>query len=592
MTQDSPTKALTEAIIHALKALAVSATADRVVLEHPGELVHGDYATNVALAYAKELKMPPRALAEKIVAQLKGQTLAHVADITIAGPGFINFILKREFFTQQIHHIIKTGKKFGTNRTLKGKKIVIDYTNPNPFKVFHIGHLMANAIGEALSRIVEAHGAQVIRVNYQGDIGLHVAKAVWGMLKTEPEFPKDNAPLETMIRYIGDAYVAGSAAYEGEKGDDAENGDGVEASKPAENPAKDEINLINKMIFERSNPKLMKIYNWGRKISLLNFEVIYKKLGTKFDHYFFESEVAQDGIAIVRDFEKRGIFTESEGAVVFKGEDYGLHTRVFITSAGLPTYETKEVGLTRIKFDKYNPDMSIVVTANEQSDYFRVVLKAIGLMFPYMAPKMKHISHGMLRFSSGKMSSRKGNVIAGEALLAEVAALARQRMSDEQGIVDVSVGAIKYSILKQAPGGDIVYDFDKSISFEGDSGPYLQYACVRARSLLVKAKKAKIKKVGGLFSGAATIPEQAILLEKILYRYPEIIERAGQTYEPHHIVTYLIELSAAFNNMYANETIVDASDKYAPYRVALTQAFVTVMENGLNVLGIRVPEKM
>lgn len=577
-----------------------------VTLEHPADISHGDYSTNVALMYSKKFKMSPRVLAENIAATLnatlsdqkkrKKAGLEAVERIEIAGPGFINIHLTRNFYAEEVAGIIKKGKDFGTNRTLKGKKIVIDYTNPNPFKAFHIGHLMANAIGESISRLIEAHGAHVIRVNYQGDVGLHVAKAVWGMLQDETNFPKDSATLPDMIAYIGRAYVAGDRAYK------------IEDEK---NPAKEEIIIINKMIFERSNSKLMKIYSWGRKFSLLNFEVIYKKLGTKFDHYFFESEVAKDGVAIVQDFLKRGVFSESEGAIVFKGEPYGLHTRVFITSANLPTYETKEVGLTRIKFDKFNPDMSIVVTANEQNDYFKVVTKALSVMFPYMANKMKHVSHGMMRLSTGdgastKMGSRKGNVITGESLLDMVTELAEEKMKDRdfgqtsdaekaseiksKAVCDISVGAIKYSILKQASGGDIIYDFDKSISFEGDSGPYLQYSCVRARSLLAKAKKAKIKSFS--LRKIETIPSEATLLEKILYRYPEVVARAGQSYEPHHVVTYLIELSAAFNNFYANSTIIDKVDTAAPYRVALTEAFATVMENGLNVLGIRVPEKM
>ena len=205
--------------------------------------------------------------------------------------------------------------------------------------------------------------------------------------------------------------------------------------------------------------------------------------------------------------------------------------------------------------------------------------------------------------ASTKMGSRTGNVVSGESLLETVADLAREKMKDrdfgagskanvlkEQAITDVSIGAIKYSILKQAAGGDIIYDFDKSISFEGDSGPYLQYSCVRARSLLVKAKKAKIKSFS--LRKLEQIPAEATFLEKILSRYPEVGARAGQVYEPHHVVTYLVELSAAFNNFYANTTIVDAKDKAAPYRVALTKAFAVTMENGLNVLGIRVPEKM
>jgi arginyl-tRNA synthetase len=611
MIQDILKQAIAEALMEIFTEAGIVPTGGsveksqplKVTLEHPAEISHGDYSTNVALAYSKELKMQPRIIAEKLVAHLADhfgigpnpkKGFEDITAIEIAGPGFINIKLTPNFFRNQIMHIIKEGEDFGRNRRLKGQKIVIEYTNPNPFKVFHIGHLMTNAIGEALCRVFESNGANVVRVNYQGDVGLHVAKAVWGMLQDEANFPKDAASLEDMIAYISRSYVVGANAESQED--------------------KEAIALINKMIFDRSNPKLMKIYNWGRKVSLLNFEVIYKKLGTKFDHYFFESEVAKDGLAIVRDFEKRGVFTESEGAVVFKGEPYGLHTRVFITSAGLPTYETKEVGLTRIKFDKFNPDMSIVVTANEQNDYFRVTSKALTVMFPYMAGKMKHISHGMLRLAtedggSMKMGSRKGNAVTGESLLADVAEIAQEKMTGRdfgegksgvlakaQAVNDVTVGAIKYSILKQATGSDIIYDFGKSVSFEGDSGPYLQYACVRARSILAKARAAgiKVKKSAfALASGADGVaPLELTLLEKIIYRYPEVIERAGETYEPHHIVTYLVELSAAFNNFYANNTIVSATDVAAPYRVALTDAFVIVMENGLNVLGIRVPERM
>lgn len=581
-----------------------------VNLDHPADIAHGDYSTNAALAYSKQQKVAPRVFAEKLVSEIEKvlgdakllksakvskDLKAKIAGIEIAGPGFVNFRLTRDFFAGQVAEIVgsksfallsKSSHSFGTNTRLEGKKITIEYTDPNPFKIFHIGHLMSNAIGESISRVIEANGAHVTRLNYQGDVGLHVAKAVWGMLQNEADFPKEDASLEEMIKYINASYVSGSTAFDDE-------GNTV---------AREEIALINKMIFDRSNPKLMRIYNWGRKVSLLNFEVIYKKLGTRFDKYFFESEVAGDGAIIVKDFLKRGVFVESNGAIVFPGEKYGLNTRVFITSQGLPTYEAKEVGLTRIKFDKYNPDLSIVVTASEQDNYFKVVEKALFLMFPYLEGRMRHVSHGMLRLPSGKMSSRTGAVITGESLLADVADLVAEKMRDREGIspedleqiiTDVSVGAIKYSILKQATGGDIIYDFDKSISFEGDSGPYLQYACVRAKSLLAKADAANIKRK----FDPSKVKAPATLLEKMLYRFPEVVMRAGDSYEPHHIATYLIELSAAFNNYYANTQIIGAAgdakaDTDAPYRIALTEAFSIIMEKGLGLLGIRVPSKM
>ncbi len=282
---------------------------------------------------------------------------------------------------------------------------------------------------------------------------------------------------------------------------------------------------------------------------------------------------------------------------MFKAEKYDpkLHTRVFITSQGLPTYETKELGLTLEKF-KTNPnmDLSIVVTANEQVDYMRVVVKAISLLNPNVENKMKHIAHGMMRLASGKMGSRKGNVITGEALLNDTRDAILEKMTDrdfsneerEKTASDVGVSAIKYSILKQAIGGDIVYDFKKSISLEGDSGPYLQYSYARANSILKKAQKENI------------LPDPHILsaeifeVEKLLYRFPEVVLRSASEYEPHYIASYLIEVARAFNSFYGNTVIINKEDKTSSYKVALTYSFTFVMKAGLNLLGIEAPKKM
>jgi arginyl-tRNA synthetase len=292
-----------------------------------------------------------------------------------------------------------------------------------------------------------------------------------------------------------------------------------------------------------------------------------------------------------------GVFTESEGAVVFKAEEYDpkLHTRVFITKQGLPTYEAKEIGLNITKFKKENPDLSITETAIEQGEYMKVVRKAIEQIDPKIAERMKHVTHGMMRVESGKMSSRKGNVITGESLLRDTnelvhTKLADRELSDEQKNTiasQVSVGAIKYAILKQAIGSSIIYDEEKSISFEGDSGPYLQYATVRVQALLEKAKKENV-------TPNVQIPEawETTTLEKYLYRFPETVERAFSLLEPHHIATYLTELASTFNSFYAQQQIVDKNDVASPYRLALVEAFQKTMKNGLYLLGIQVPEKM
>ncbi|HEU5114990.1 MAG TPA: arginine--tRNA ligase, partial [Candidatus Paceibacterota bacterium] len=231
--------------------------------------------------------------------------------------------------------------------------------------------------------------------------------------------------------------------------------------------------------------------------------------------------------------------------------------------------------------------------ANEQNDYFRVVLKALEIVEPEAAKVTKHISHGMLRFAEGKMSSRKGNVITGESLVKDVEKLAFEKLKDRdmdekekrQAAEMIAVAAIKYSILKQVSTSDIIYDFDKSISFEGDSGPYLLYTAVRAASVLEKAKKEGVKA-----SSEGGTPEEKI--ERLVARFPETVSRAAAEKAPHLVTTHLVELSSAFNSWYANVPIVDPKDPGSPYKVALTQAVRTVLANGLKLLGIRIPERM
>ena len=567
-----------------LKAIGIASP--KIEVEHPTDLAHGDYSTNVALQYAKELKMKPRDLAEKIVTELKtelekgqpsnlerGLTFRDgISKTEIAGGGFINFYLSPKFFAESVAEIVREADNFGRNENREGEKVMVEYTDPNPFKEFHIGHLMSNAVGESIARLIEASGAKVVRACWQGDVGLHVAKAIWGVKKV---VRKD---LRFRIYDLGLAYTAGAKAYE------------------TDTKAKSEIEELNRKIFEKSDPEINKLYDEGRKISLEHFEEIYKKLGTKFDHYFFEGKEGREGEEIVAEFLKKGVFEKSENAVIFRGERFGLHTRVFITSQGLPTYETKELGLNKVKFEA-EPDLaqSVIVTANEQDDYFKVVLKAMEQIYPAITQKTKHISHGMLRFASGKMSSRLGNVITGESLITAVENLVIEKIKDrdlppeeKQQIAEaVAIGAIKYSILRAGIGSDIIYDFEKSISFEGDSGPYLEYTYARARSVLRKQPTTNNRQpttAGSYKVGPCTN------VERLLYRFPEVVERAAKEFEPHYVATYLIELSAAFNNFYAHSKIIGSDEE--EYRLALTGAVSIILKNGLYLLGIQAPERM
>ena len=528
------------------------------LLEHPAELTNGDYAIGVALKYAKEAKMKPREFAEKIVMAL-GE-VEGVAKVEVAGAGFINFYLTPSELARGVEEARK--KEWGKSKLYAGKRVMAEYTDPNPFKEFHIGHLMSNAIGEAIARLLEFSGAKVLRANYQGDVGPHVAKAIWGIRKLGVD-PNDSAEL-------GKAYTAGSEAYENNEA------------------ARSEIDTINAKVYDKSDTEVNDIYEKGRKASLAHFENLYTVLGTKFDHYFFESETAPRGVALVKAHPE--VFEQSEGATVFKAEEYGLHTRVFLTKRGLPTYEAKELGLAELKAERATFDLSLTVTAQEQSEYFKVVKKAIELIMPELGAKIEHRSHGMMRMALGKMSSRKGNVVTGESLLDDLSEVAllrakESRASDAEILAkQIAVAAVKYQILKQGSGRDMVFDHERALSLEGDSGPYLQYAHARAHAVVEKAKEQKVN---------PKIDEKAepMDLSRLLHRFPEAVEYAACEMEPHLLTNYLFEFASAFNHWYANEQILDGSSG-SPHKVALADAARQTLKNGLWLLGIPAPEKM
>ena len=524
-------------------------------VEVPGEKSHGDYATNIALALAKKANKNPREVADEIVTAIGTHELFE--KVEVAGPGFVNFYLSCDFFVSELK---KIDKNFGKNKTLKNKKIIIEYTDPNILKEFHIGHLMSNAIGEALSRIFEFQGAKIKRANYQGDVGMHVAKAVWGKMKN---------PQKTWA----EAYAFGATEYESNEA------------------AKQEMVVLNKKIFDKTDKSVNKLYAQGRKESLAYFEKIYKKLGTKFDRLFFESEVAGIGKKTVEEGLNKGIFEVGEkSAIVFRGEKVGLHTRVFLNSEGLPTYEAKDLALPGLKYKYCKYDQSVIITATEQNAYFSVMLAALKQLSPKLAEKTHHIGHGMMRLPEGKMSSRTGKVITAEFLIENVKSAVSEKAADknisEEIKEQIAIGALKYSMLKQNIGGDIVFDLEKSVSFEGDSGPYLQYSYVRALSIGKKAKGEKVK------ASFKKIPNEIGRLEKMMARFPEVVEKAGTEYEPHVITLYVTELAREFNNYYAHHKIVDKEDEFSPYKVALAEAFSRIMENGLWLLGIEAPQKM
>jgi len=624
-------------IVQLLQTILYGMGVDGVLpqVTRPEDSSHGDYATSVALVLAKKTGRNPMEIAkeiqEAIIKHQKVSKLDWLDRVEVASPGFVNFFVSEASLINQLSQVLKEKDRFGmawapvvtegeidettrktrnkrgdselalTNkgkislkisqnprntaasgeitekkidRQDKVKRIMIEFADPNPFKEFHIGHLRNIILGESFSRLLEATGDEVRRINYQGDVGMHVAKALYG-LKSLGKM-KTGTSTKEKAEFLGKAYAVGAKAFEDPSADGEE--------------AKQGIIELNKKIYGK-DPSIISLWKEGRQWSLDYFDTIYKRLGTKFTRFYFESEVAPLGVKIVKEHIKDGVFEESEGAVVFRGEKLGLHTRVFITKENYGTYEAKDLALAPLKYSEYPYDLSIIMTGNEQSPYFSVMLAALGQINPELAVKTKHIPFGMVRLTQGKMSSRTGNVITADWLIDQ----AKQRINiiidknksnyskeDQENIAEkTAIAAVKYSMLKVTASSDISFDIEKSISFDGDSGPYLQYTYARCKSVLRKSKSI------GLNDGGHFREKKERELARLIGFFPEIVAEAAQHFTPNTLCTYLFGLAQAFNLLYAKHEILKND-----LRLTLTAATGQILKNGLYLLGIEVLEQM
>ncbi len=537
-------------------------------LEYPEDLANGDFSTNVAMAYAKSLGVAPKELAEKIAASILAKHSPYIQDIKIAGPGFLNFYLTGTHFNTELSRAA-TEERFANSTFYNGKKILVEHSSPNLFKPFHIGHVMNNAIGESVSRLAKASGADVTVISYPSDVSLGIGKAVWAMLEDGKEKWESLQTESEQLAYLGECYVSGTQALEADK------------------TLLPRIQEITKHLYEKTESPELDAYEKGKKINLDYFIKMTEKLGSHFDAFIYESEAGKEGQNIVRENVGK-VFEESEGAVIYAGEKDGLHTRVFINKEGYPTYEAKDVGLMSLKFSRYNPDVSLFVTDHQQKDYFKVVVTAAGKVNPVWKEKTTHLTHGRMSFKGQKMSSRLGGVpIASDILdviVSEVSEKSAKLSETEKE--SVALAALKFAILRAGLGKNINFDPDTSLSFEGDSGPYVQYTAIRAQSVLAKAKE-MLKAKPVVDPHAAKTP-----LAVYISRFPEVVELAIKSWEPHHVAIYLLSVAQSFNSWYAVSKIVDEKNAHIAHELALVQATHNVLKKGLDLLGIPLPEKM
>ncbi len=526
----------------------------------------GDFATNAALQLAKPLGRNPREIAEEIAASLRDT--GNYEKVEIAGPGFINITLSGSVLLALIRE--------EPQALNEGQNVVLEYSCPNAFKELHTGHLYQTIFGDILARLLLVSGATVHRTSFGGDVGLHVAKCLWGMrqeLGGEKPEKLANIPDDAFerSRWISRCYVIGATAYEGDEA------------------TKNDIDELNKTIYgfhdtnDHDSP-LAKIYWQTRQWSFDYFDAFYQTIDVVPMRYIPESSTAPIGLKVVREQLLKGNLKESEGAVVFEGdESKHLHTRVFVTSRGLPTYETKDIGVIWLEKQDYQFDRRYLITGNDQREYMRVVFAAAETFRPELAGTMTHLTNGTVRFADGKkMSSRLGNVTRAVDVLDVVREKVRSLVSDESNVEAVTLGAIKYVFAKYKLGGDIAFDINETVSLAGNSGPYLQYAHARARSVLEKSN--------AVFAQPTKVLLEDRALVRKLGEYHEVVAHAAKSLEPHYICNYLFELAQEFNRYYENNRVIGGD--LEEHRVSLVALYADTLKAGLAILGIHAPEKL
>lgn len=544
-------------------------------LEHPDEMNHGDFAVNVALILSKQLKKAPIQIAKEIVEILNKNKISEVERIEIAGPGFINFYLSAKYFANSLTEILD--KKGNYGRKTKsfwsklfnkkgGQKVIVEYSSPNIAKPFTIGHLRSTIIGDALANILGFNGYKIIRDNHLGDWGTQFGKLIVALKKwsTIEAIEKSDKPIKDLV----DLYVRFH--------DEAEKDRSLEDEGRA---------WFTKL--EKGDKEAREIWQKCVRLSLKEFMRIYKILDVKFDTEYGESFYEDKMANVITDVKKVGIARESEGAYLIFFADEKYPPLMLLKSDGSSLYALRDLAADKWRKKKYGQDTIIINEVGmEQELQFKQLFEAEKLLNYVKEGERVHVAHGLYRFKEGKMSTRKGNVIWLDDVLNE--AIERAGLINKETAEVVAIGALKFNDLKREAKGDINFDWDEILNLKGDSGPYLQYACVRAKSILEKAKKEGIRAEINSNFEKATVGE----LPKLLIRFPEIVERAGKEYAPHYLATYLTELASSFSSFYAQGTIVDKKDEASSYKVALTEAFSIVMKNGLTLLGIKVPEKM
>jgi len=551
------------------KLLQKATNLKEIYLEVPPDNSLGDYAFP-CFGLAKNMKKNPVEIAIGLKNKIKKTN--SIEKIEAKGPYLNFFINKSKLAETIIKKILREKNNYGKGKRKK-EKIMIEYSQPNTHKEFHIGHLRNVCLGSSLANILRNQGYKTITSNYINDTGTHVASTLWAYLK----FYKNKEPKANKGEWIGKVYVRSCQEIE-------------------KNPNyKKEVSTILKHL-ESNDKDIIQLWKRTKDWSLIDFKKIYKILDARFDIWFYDHELIKPSKDIITRLKEKSILQESQGALIADLEKHNLHKVILLKEDGTIPYITKDLVLAFIKFNKYKIDNSIYVVDTRQSLHFQQLFKILELYGFKQAKKCYHLSYAMVNLPSGTMSSRTGNVVLFMDIYKETLNLAisetkkRHPDWDENKILNtakkITIAAIKFEMINVDNNKIILFDPKKAISFEGETGPYIQYVHARISSLLRKTKLPK-KQILSLLKD-----DTEITLIKLLEEYPKKISEAASNYKPSILSNYLFELAQQFNSFYSKQPILRAEKEVKSARLCLIIVVKSILNQGLSLLGIEAPERM
>ena len=521
----------------------------------------GDYQCNDALKLAKRLRRNPREAAQKVAAALAGEGVFD--KVEVAGPGFLNLTVSPTWLNERLA-ALAAAPKFGIPQTGAGKRVVIDYSSPNAAKQMHIGHIRSTVIGGAIDRIFRALGYDVIADNHLGDWGTQFGILIKGYRELLTDDERANLTVATLEK----CYVLSAAK--------AKEEDGLWREE-----CKRE--LVKLQQGDADNLALWKRFI---EISIGEFERMYAKLGVKFDTYRGESYYNEMMPGVVEELIKAGLAVESEGALVVNLESEKLGVAIVRKSDGGYNYTTSDLACVKSRVAEYAPERIIYVTDARQQLHFRQWFSIAAKMG--CTTTLVHVPFGLMSFQGKAISTREGNLIRLDELLEEAKRRAfeivKERGGDERLAEQIGYGAVKYSDLSHDPITDIDFSWDKALALEGNSGPYLQYAHARVRSLLAKAGGAPAERAFAV----AEPSERRLALQ--LVEFPGAVVRAAEAYKPSVLADYLFQTAQLYSSFYQSTPVLKSEEPTRSSRLALCALFGDILRLGLSLLGIESPD--